>query len=363
VSTAKTQQTFDLDDPRSGHRRTEQRGQQRRDCEQVEIPDPPASWRNKPSLSSCRAVLMALDEMVRANEAWRVKISTLCERLGFKDRSTVQRALRWLTDLGFVDASRTGRSSLYTINRGHIARTLSNAQKTRDGAESPIRWGVTPHQMGRNAPSTTDHITDTPSTKPAAAEWCNFEQQLRAAGVYPNKASQLADQLQAHQVALTDAEAILAHWQEHGGADDPTAAWTCGALVCRLTAHQPGDDPASGWPPPSDAWEARQGQAARDEYQEASRAERIAEEQRLREEQQQAVQLEASAGPILDSFDVGDIRALAARLWPGNEFQSGRFYRNWKQRGSYERQAALEAIANDAHFSAVFPVPVGDRPG
>ena len=143
------QQQFDLDDPVGQQRRQDTRTNHRRDIERLQIPSPPKGWKRRlPSPAVCRAVLLALDSFVRVNESWKVRHQLLAERSGFSDRGTVQRAVAWLVELGYIEVTRTGRASWYSINRRAIADA---GRPPSDEGSAHNRSGQRPHQW-REAP-------------------------------------------------------------------------------------------------------------------------------------------------------------------------------------------------------------------
>lgn len=249
---------LDLDDPAGQRRRQQTRAAQRRLIEKLQIPTPPRNWRkHRPSAAVCKAVLLALDAHIGHGEAWRIYAKTLAAELQYKDRGTINRAVAWLTELGYISSQRTGRSSLFSIDRQQIAAA---AAPPTDGGATLNRWGRNPRPMGAQPsttlpPNTPTHHT-TPTNQPPE------EEEEKTSTDWQTVAALLCRHLTDWQTPLAAARqlvdpvyglAVLTHYQAAAGLLGP------GALHRRLTRSHPDLPPTAGWPqlPPPDQAEQR----------------------------------------------------------------------------------------------------------
>ena len=352
------QQEFDFDDIPGQQRRTNIRGTRRRNIERLEIPAQPEGTPKRVSPTTCKAVLLLVDEHVRENEGWRLKASTIADKLGYRDRQTVSRALRHLQELGLIEINRTGRASLIQVNHGIISTAVEQqeaaahsggrppveaapqreerphqmrAQPSSDEGATLIRRGRNPHQMRAQPSSTIEPLKNNPTTtkahadaKPPGGGWRRIFEFLGGVGLWPATLRELEAQL-PERLDVESVEAIVDHWREHGGGT-PAAAWRVGALVGRLRAARPGEDPTAGWPPalPDHRREQQASQRAEAKREKAAKSEQQAAEDAAA--QQRADRLEAAHGPTLDAMAEADLRQLVGEVLP--DFLAQRFLRD-----------------------------------
>jgi len=151
-----TQQEIDFENPRGQQRQATKRGQERGDVRDIEIPRPSGGGT---SPATCKAILCLLDEHVRSNDAWRLKLDTIAAECNCSVR-TVSRALAWLTDLGLVVTERTGRSSWFMLNRDAIHSLREGKMSNQNGhrvqsdrSPCPIRMDTVSNQNGHRVQS------------------------------------------------------------------------------------------------------------------------------------------------------------------------------------------------------------------
>jgi len=372
AATVQGQGQFDFDDATGQRRRHNTRATRRRNIETLEIPRRPAGYPGKRcSPAACRAVLLCLDDHQREGEAWRIKAETIATKTGYRDRGTIQRAITYLQELGLLSTTRTGRSSVLTIEHAAIADALATAERLADQPAPPsekappsdeacahIRRGKRPHQMRPAPPSTLPEVL--PAIKPPPLEaggggfcetWEDIGQALDAAGVFAGTRRQLLAEL-PRRIDHATAAAVVDHWRQHAGGT-AAAAWGAGALVARLREQTPEMSPAAGWPACSSDWlrhknaeqrRARQAQEAQQQAQQHAGA--IEAEQRERERTEA---LEAAHGPTLAAMDADQTRALAFEAL--GSFLAARWLANPRQEQLYFKilqHLAANCIDKDA---------------
>lgn len=98
---------------------------------ELDLIRPNAAGRRITSAASAAAVFRELAAMIGQKDHFRVKVQTLAGRVG-RTRSATSRALTALRAAGVVIHSRTGRSSLYSIDWPVVLRIVEGAARRRE---------------------------------------------------------------------------------------------------------------------------------------------------------------------------------------------------------------------------------------
>ncbi len=227
------------------------------------------------------------------------------------------------------------RSNEWSIDWDRLRQLSGGAVKLSGGAvklSAPIK-GTVFHQC---LPSVSSEKPPPPApTPPRGSDWVVVVEMLFNLGLVD--AAPIAIAREAG-VTAEEVERIALHYQAHPG------AWQPGAIHFRLRSARPGQDPASGWPPPAAAYVRVQERAAREKHDAARQAKWTEEQVQADVDAAHLEELERRHGAALDALDREAFDRFAREVLDEAHKRLYRVDRKKGRRSPLVRRPLLEAM-------------------
>lgn len=188
-----------------------------------------------------------------------------------------------------------------------VYKAATGQNEPAPGHSAPSEGAECPAAPGHSAPSilyAPPRINNPPSL--TGSDWRGVELNLLDLGLAAPQSA--ISRAQDNGCSPADVLGLIHHARSHPG------AWGPGAVFHRITAAQPGGDPATGWPKPSAEWQQQQQRQAQQQQiqQTAQQAAQRQAERQARQERNN--QLEQELGAVLDEMSHAE-RVELARTW------------------------------------------------